>query len=249
MSLKRLINEQRILQSGAVDMEVDLPGEPLAYSIKYPVGQRTRNANFFRNAKWASLLKCYLRAYLFTKTPVVVFVRFYVSPPSNVKIKASDLKKESIPAVLAYEVCDYTLSFLEMLHHTLINSYRQIVKLDVEKYYSNNPRTVFQFMKWDHYVHLCNTNTVHPEAKSKCKIDSQSFLQSFSEGDEADAGSCGATITRELPKHEAVKGTAPSDSPLQTDSSPFTSYKKTSTAKQLTPQESARRRQSGEVLE
>ncbi len=167
MSLKQIIREQRILASGAVEAELTLPGEPLAYSIKYPIGQRTRGINFFRNMKWASLLKCWFRAYRKSKIPVVVIVRFYVTPPSSVNLKRSEVSSEAIPAVYAYEVCDYVLSFIEMLQHVLINSYRQIVKLDVEKYYSSNPRTVFKFMSWDHYVKLQSMHTVHAEGKSK----------------------------------------------------------------------------------
>jgi len=165
MGLKQIIKEQQILASGAVEAELVLAGEPLIYSIKYKVGQRSHSTQFFRNMKWRSLLKCWFRSQYNTKTPVVIAVRFYVSPPSNVSIKAADLKKESTPAVHSFEVCDYLLSFFEMLHHVLINSYKQIVKVDVEKFYSAEPRTVFKFMTWSQHVKLQAGNPPHAEAK------------------------------------------------------------------------------------
>lgn len=165
MGLKQLIKKQKIL-ANAIDAELVLPGEPMIYSIKYSVGHRTHSIQFFRNAKWKSLLKCYFDAYYNTKTPVVVIVRFFVSPPGHVNISAKDLRKETIPAVHAYELCDYLLSFLEMLHHVLMNSYRQVVKIDAEKFYSSNPRTVMKFMKWSDYVYIKNKNTVHTKSES-----------------------------------------------------------------------------------
>lgn len=164
MRLKRLIKEKQILAQAAT-MELELPGEPMIYSIKYTLKNRTLSTQFFRNMQWKSLFKSYFKSYYNTNTPVVVIVRFYVSAPASLKISSRNLKSEKTPAVKAYELCDYLLSFLEMLHHVLINSYCQIVKVDAEKYYSNNPRTVFQFMKWDHYVEHCkNNDTVHAES-------------------------------------------------------------------------------------
>lgn len=165
MSLKQLIKQKRLLASGAVDMSLTLPGEPLIYSIKYNVGTRTRSVQFFRNEQWKSLLKCFFRSYQKTSTPVVVVVNFYVSPPGHVKVKSSDLVKECLPAVFSFELCDYLLSFLEMLHHVLINSYRQVVKIDVQKFYSSNPRTVFKFMSWDNYVKLQDNHSVNSKSQ------------------------------------------------------------------------------------
>lgn len=164
LGLKQLIKQQKILASGVVDAELVLPGEPLIYSIKYTIGSRTRSVQFFRDMKWKSLLKSFFPSYYRTSVPVVIFVLFYVSPPSHVNVKQADLKKETIPAVHSYEICEYLLSFLEMLHRVLINSYRQVVKIDVQKFYSANPRTVFKFMKWDQYVYLQSHNSVHPKS-------------------------------------------------------------------------------------
>jgi hypothetical protein len=191
MSLKRLIRQQKILKSGAVDLELELPGEPLIYCIKYAIGARQRGAQFFRNEKWKSLLKCYFPSYYKTKTPVVLLIRFYVSPPSNVNVKVADLKKETVPAVHSYEVCDYLLSFMEMIHHVLINSYRQIVKVDVEKFYSANPRTVFKFMKWDHYDYIQNHHTLHSKGQELRQTwEKRPSLQSELQGDATDTGVC-----------------------------------------------------------
>lgn len=165
MGLKGLIKRQRLLAETA-STELTLPGEPMIYSTKYYIGNRMHSTQFFRNMQWKSILKSHFASCYNTKTPVVVIVRFFVSPPSCIKISPGKLKSESIPAVDSFEVCDYLLSFLEMIHHVLINSYRQIVKLEVEKFYSNDPRTVFQFMKWEHYVNLQNKDTVHPKSQS-----------------------------------------------------------------------------------
>ncbi len=161
MGLKQLIKKKKILSNRALNAELVLPGEPLIYSIKYAVGRRTRSLCYFRNGQWKSLLRTFFPAYFKTKVPVVILVLFYVSPPSHVDIKASDLKSEKIPAVFSFELCDYFLSFIEMFHHTLLNSYKQIVKIDMVKFYSNNPRTVFKYVKWDHYLELQNYNSVH----------------------------------------------------------------------------------------
>jgi len=166
MGLKTIINRSKILNREGIEAELVLPGEPNIYSIKLNVARRTFSVQFFRNMKFKSLLKCFFKAYLKTNTPVVIVVRFYVSPPSNVKISKRQLNAETVPAVSSHELCDYLLSFLEMLHHVLINSYRQIVKLDMEKFYSSNPRTVFKFMSWANYVLLQNSDTVDATNKS-----------------------------------------------------------------------------------
>lgn len=168
MGLKQLIKQQKILATAtaeAVETELVLPGEPLIYSIKFRMGQRKNDVQFFRDMKWKSLIKCWFRSQYKTKSPVVILVRFFVSPPSSLNMKAAELKRESTPAVFSYEVCDYLLSFLEMLHHVLINSYRQVVKVDAEKFYSADPRTVFKFMTWSEYVKLQSGDPIHTEAQ------------------------------------------------------------------------------------
>lgn len=165
MNLKKIIKQKQILDSGAVDAVLSLPGEPMIYSIKYCLKDRRTSVQFLRNMQWKSMLKCFFMSYYRTKIPVVLIVRFYVTPPSYDKVSKSDLKKETVPATRSFEIFEYLLAFIEMLMHVLINSYRQIVKIDAEKYYSNNPRTDFKFMKWDHYVYLQNNDTENTKSK------------------------------------------------------------------------------------
>jgi len=197
--------------------------------------------------KWKSLLKCFFRSYYRTNTPVVVVVRFYVSPPSSVKIKEADLRKETVPALFSYEICDYLLSFLEMLHHVLINSYRQIVKIDAEKYYSSNPRTVFQFMKWDHYENLPNRNTVHTKTKSFDPLGEAFPLQPKRKRNAKDSRACeGTTQAHEVQPHDR---TPACDSALSTAGSAKFAWKKTATSALASAHQEARWRQSREVPE
>lgn len=187
MSLKRLIKERQILESGVLDNELVLPGEPMIYSIKYDIGSRKHSAQFLRDQKWGSLIKSYFRAYMKTNAPVALTVRFYVSPPDWVLVKDKDLKKESIPAVCCYEVADYLLSFMEMIHHVLINSYKQIVSVNVEKFYSSNPRTVFKFMHWNQHVKIQDKDSLHPKTEGVCAPHGKRSLQPKRKGNEQDA--------------------------------------------------------------
>lgn len=236
----------------AVDAELVLPGEPMIYSIKYPIGNRSRASQYFRNIKWKSLLKCFFKSYYRTNTPVVVIVRFFVTPPDSVSLSFKDLSKESTPAVFAYEACDYLLSFLEMLHHVLINSYRQIVKIEVDKFYSNNPRTIFKFMKWDQYVELQNNNPLHAKAESVSGVKHEEpiLVQSEQQGDVEIEGICEEVLSGTI-DHEGtpIDGTASSNSPLQDTSTIKPTRKKTRSAKLPTSYKETRWGQSREVSE
>ena len=170
MRIKQIIKNRQLLESGAVDGECTLLGEPLIYSIKFDISNRTRGMNVFRNKKWASMIKCYFRAFYQANKPVVLIIKFYVSPPSYTKNQPTkkELSSDKAPAVYSFELCDYLLSFLEMLLHVLVRSYRQFVKIDAEKYYSENPRTVFKFMLWSEYVELSNKDPLHSKSKKSC---------------------------------------------------------------------------------
>ncbi len=231
LGLKQIIKNQKILQSGAVDAELVLPGEPLIYSIKYTVGSRTRSVQFFRDMKWKSLLKSFFRSYYKTHTPVVVIVRFYVTPPQNANIKLNDLRSDTVPAVYSYELCDYLLSFLEMLHHVLINSYRQVVKIDVQKFYSSNPRTVFQFMKWDQYVYLQNHNTVHTKSKGVVEARKTRNIQPELQGNAENEVVCEETPRKKQPPTSDRASTC--DSALSDSCSKSSISKKASAPKPL----------------
>lgn len=252
MGLKQLIKEQKFLASGAVDMELELPGEPMIYSVKLDIARRKYTIQFFRNEKWRSLLKCYFRSYFKTTTPVVLVIRFYVSPPSYVQVSARDLRSEAIPAVRSFELCDYLLSFLEMLHHVLINSYRQFAKIDAEKYYSDNPRTIFKFMKWDHYVKLKDRDSSNSKAQGLgASKQARGGVQPKRYRHEAGTGAC-----KEIHPGEPGEGVVPTfegpssgDSTLQDTSANQNNGAKKKKTTSSSPRNKTGRRQSRKVSE
>ena len=244
MSLKQIINRQKMLNE-VIDRPMELPGEPMIYSVKYPVGRRTRGVQFFRNMQWKSLLKTFFRSFYRTNIPVVLIVRFFVTPPEGVSVSPKALRQESLPAVKSYELCDYTLSFLEMLHHVLFNSYRQVVKLDVEKFYSANPRTTVKMMKWDEYVKLQSSNTVHAKAESVSQDVKRPSVQSKRKRNEASSRACKEAAPEQA--NTSSQGSAVCGSSLCDASSVRTVRKKTPSAKLLTAHEATRRRQLREV--
>src|SRR5574338_23975 len=244
MSLKSIIKRSKLLNT-VIDRPMILPGEPMIYSVKYPVGQRTRGIQFFRNMKWKSLLKTYFRSFYRTNIPLVVIVRFFVTPPENVSVSAKVLSQESMPAVMSYELCDYTLSFLEMLHHVLFNSYRQVVKLDVVKFYSDNPRTEVKFMKWDEYVKLQSNHTNHAKAESISADGQGKVVQPKLKRNVR--GNKVSTEEVQGQADAAVEGTNPCDSTLCSASTPQSTAKKKRSAKLPTSYKEAGRRQPGEV--
>lgn len=166
MSLKHIINRHKIINQ-VVNRALVLPGEPILYSIKYSLGNKSMPVQHFRNKQWYSILKCHFSAYNDKKTPVVLFLRFYLSPPEGVDVSRGVLEKEETPAVSCNELCDFGLAILESIKHALLDTYRQVVKLDMEKYYSSRPRIELKFMKWEHYVKLQNNDPIYAEAKGK----------------------------------------------------------------------------------
>jgi len=194
MSLKQIIQRSQTFNREGIEAELVLPGEPNIYSIKVNLARRSYTLQYFRNMKFKSILKCFFLSYMKTTTPVVIVVKFFVTPPSNVKISKRELNKESVPAAQSHELCDYLLSFQEMLHLVLFNSYRQVVKLDAEKYYSSNPRTVFKFMSWANYVVLQNIDSVHSSNKGKDKPTDQGLLPANDTGLEAHQDACKEAI-------------------------------------------------------
>ncbi len=245
MSLKQIIRRSKILNN-VVGRELVMPGEPMIYSIKYPVGRRTRGVQFFRNMKWKSLLKTFFRSFYRTSVPLVVIVRFFVTPPENVKLSTTVLRQESVPAVMSYEICDYTLSFLEMLHHVLFNSYRQVVKLDAEKFYSDNPRTVVKFMKWDEHVKLPILQTNNAKAESVSTDGEGSVVQSKRKRN--GGRNKVPTETLQGQADASNEGTDTGDCTLCVACTPQSTAKKTRSAKLPTSYKEAGRGQPGEVL-
>ncbi len=243
--LKSIIRRSQLMASGVVDAPFTIPGEPLAYSFKYPVGKRMRGLNHFRNLQWKSLLKCFFCSQFKTQIPVVLNVSFFVSPPPHVIISPKDLRSEKFPAVHSFEVCDYVLSFIEMLHKVLFNSYRQIVKLNVEKYYSDDPRTVFQFLRWSQYIHLPNKDTFYTKTKGVGSFNPEGCLQSECSGNEPHEN-----VRKDAPsEQEATFVHRPSsgDSDISNTSTVELAREKKTTPKLRTAHQEARRRQSGQV--
>lgn len=156
-----------------------LPGEPMLYSVKYSLGERRHSVQYFRDKKFRSFLKCWFPTYTNVKTPVALIICFYVTPKlyHGQKIPLKDLRSEKVPAVYGWEVIDYMLSFLEMLRGVLLSAYPQIVKLDIMKFYSDNPRTVFQFMHWGTYVNVQNNYPLDAKAESVVSSQPRQNLQ------------------------------------------------------------------------
>lgn len=194
MSRRSWFRKKLRLESVAYTDEFVFPGEPMIYSCKYPLYHRENKPSYFRNMQYCSALKCTFPNYTGSHyiTPVVVILRYYVSPPSNVKLPKRALKSEKLPATRSFELCDYVLSTLEMLNHVLIGTYKQIVKLDIEKYYSDNPRTTMKFMSHEAYVKLQDSDPGKTKTESKCKTRKVRSLQSNGEGNEVDPGVCKA---------------------------------------------------------
>ncbi len=218
MNLKQLIRRNKLLHP-AVGQPFTIPGEPLIYSIKYAVGKRRHHVQFFRNKQWASLLRCFFDAYRNVKIPVVLLVRFYVSPREE--IDDAELAKEATPARLSFELCDYMLSLMEILHKVLIDSYGQIVKMDVDKFYSNKPRTVFKFLKWDHYVMLQDQDTSDTETESLSKAGEKRGVQSQRKRHEDIEKRCVEALQR-----KAARRAAPSNLPPKNARSRVSSVRK-----------------------
>lgn len=128
------------------------------------------------------MLKCLLPK-INTK-PVVLLIRFYVTPPPKVRISSYALSQEKTPAMDAFEICDYLLSFVEMLHGALFRSYKQICKFDVEKYYSDNPRTVFKFIAWETYEKVYQLHdSLHAQSEGISESGEEEDIQSECERD------------------------------------------------------------------
>lgn len=168
MGLKEIIRRKKLIEMFGHKMEITLPGEPLIYSIKERLSNRIDPKDHFRNRMHVPRLRCEFPAYFNPNSPVVLLVNFYVSPFPFADVSEKAVKSEAV-AVHAYELCEYLLSFMEMLSKTLVSTYRQIVKIDCEKYYSKEPRTVVKFMSWSNYENvLRGKDPVDPPSKPTC---------------------------------------------------------------------------------
>ena len=248
MNKKQIILRRKLQALNPAHLiEYTMPGEPMIYSTNTPRGYSKDAGPRIRNQKYRSHLKCFFPNYNVTSIPVVIIVRFYVTPPEYIKLSRAELKAEKKPAVFPYEICDYILSFQETLYGALINSYAQVVRLDAEKYYSSNPRTVFQFVKYDIYEQLQATNPILTTPESLCPDGDKRCLQSFLSWDET--GKPLRASTYKLPGEEGFVGTPPSDIPLPDASSKTAGWLQKTVARIKAPLQKAGRRQPGEVPE
>ena len=172
MSLRKVIKRSQIIKQN-LGMPLVLMGEPMLYSVKYALGERRKPIQYFRDKKFQSLLKCWFPTYLKKTQPVVIIVCFYVSPfHDKANISSKHLKAEKTPACWSWELSDILLSFLEMLRGVLFAFYKQIVKIDCMKFYSDNPRTTFQYLSWANYVNLQNNHTLDTKAETVGRVRS-----------------------------------------------------------------------------
>lgn len=225
-----------------------LPEEPLIYSVKYAVGKRQYPEDVFRNKRFGSMLKCYFQAMRNKKTPLVLIITFFVNPPKSAKVSAKQMKSETMPAAQSYELCDYLLSFLEMIYYKILYSYKTLVKIDMMKFYSNNPRTVFKFMKWENYVMLQNNHSLHTKTKGICPLDEEGLLQSECQGHVKNEKLHQKSID-EFSRTYPVERSVASDSAISSTITEMPTRRKKKTAKLPSSREEARRGQSRKISE
>jgi hypothetical protein len=185
---KGWLREKEIVKTMGVKPLV-MFGEPLIYSIKFSLGERRLPVQFFRDRQWRSRIRCWFSSHFGFYTPVVVLVKFYVSyqPLKTLKpLTDAQVASESIPAVHSWELADLEMSYLEALKFSLLTSYRQIVKLDMCKYYSKNPRTVMQILPWSHYVDLLDNYPDQTKSESLDKDGKRKGVQPKRKGHDAD---------------------------------------------------------------
>lgn len=168
MSLKQLIRRKQLYSQA--NTEFVMYGEPSIYSTKWDIAVNHRKLKHARDTRYDSMLRVVFPSFIGyknqkSKQAVVLLATFYVPPPASVRISSAKLQEEKTPASDSFELCEYLLSLMEKFRGVLINSYRQIVKFECEKFYSNSPRTVLHFMSWIKYVELSNKAAVHSEAE------------------------------------------------------------------------------------
>ncbi len=183
--LKRYERETGIVPPG-FKYKMTIPGEPMIYSTRIHISNRKRHdAQYFRNKSVKGMLKARFPAYKKDSMPVVLIATFYLEPLFDRCATNKELNADSKPACRCFELPEYILSLMEMIRPVLMFTYKQIVKIDVEKFYSNNPRTVLQFMSWEHYVYFRDKDTLNPETESVPKKRKVGSLQPVCEGNES----------------------------------------------------------------
>jgi len=193
--------------------EFVMAGEPLLFSAGRPFGQRKLSIHHWERKKWAPFLKAIFGIHK-PKVPIVIVARFFVSPCEKISLKNAELRREKVPAYYAPELSEYILALLEILYYTSLRSYGQVVKIDAEKYYSDNPRTILQFFLWNDYVKLQIPNTIQTHAKSFHKTElARGHLQPFSPGNAENKKLYPKTVRKRYPKAKGPRASnrAPSN--------------------------------------
>lgn len=175
---KRVAQARESVGNPAATAPFVIEGEPLIYSIKYPLGTRHHPPQYWANKANFSKLRCWFRRFR-ESWPLVLIVTFYVSPfRDSVKLTKKELKEEKTPALRAWEVCDYLLSLLEMLRLPILQNYTQVVKIEANKVYSGAPRTVFQLMRYEDWEYFYSKHPFYTKAKSFGAPSKTGLLQS-----------------------------------------------------------------------
>lgn len=242
MGLKQIIARKNLYNS-AIEYTMTIPFEPLLFSIKHELLGRRHDLAFFRNKQWYSILKCRFPSYTRKKIPVVLLIKFYVPPPTKCTVTRAEVKSEKVPALESPELAEYLLSFLEMIHLCLIGNYRQVVKVDMCKFYSAKPRTSFQFMKWTNYEALLAEAKTHTKAENERANRPEGSIQS-----ERTRNGCVAGRDKKAGKRRlTIEGPAPGCAAFPLAGRSVLEHRKKKTAKLFTSLDKARWRQSREV--
>lgn len=176
------------LKRASTYSECILPGEPMIYSVKLKHANRRITFNKVRTEEFKRILKCFYPNYRNKTVPIVILVRFYVSPRQSAEVGWKDVRSEKKPAIGSFEIADYLLAFMEILKDTVFKHYQQIVKIDVQKFYSKNPRTCFKIMTWSDYGEFQNTHPDNAEGKGLGARRKSRVLQSKLDGNVQGSG-------------------------------------------------------------
>lgn len=196
----RLKAQLRLNHFKAVTRSMLLRGEPLLYSLKQPEGYEKdrfalKNLKKLRLKQFFGAIRSTFMAELDQKTPVVFIIKLFVSPHPCVPVDHKDVISEKTPAVGTYELCEYLLSFLELMRDTLYSSHRQICAIEIEKHYSLKPRIEFQYMRYPSYVELKNDHRRYTQAKMLSKLREKWLVQQKRIWDGLVAKESGGSIT------------------------------------------------------
>jgi hypothetical protein len=176
MSLRQIIKRAKLYKTEDRKNCLEIPETPMLFSIEEEAYRNTPPEEL-RNMKFYGILKSWFESYMDCTQPVVVKVIFYIKPMKSFEPSPEALKLEKSPAVCGPELCDFMLSFLEMIRGTLITCCRQIVRIEMEKYYSNKPRTFFKLIPWSEHIELQRKDTAQTDPEGVSNSNKSSRVQ------------------------------------------------------------------------